>query len=261
MKYIKLFLALFKHSAKRYLENRTSTLGNMLISLFNFLIQLYIIEILFMNTQSLAGWTKAEIFLIIGLSRLFLTVFSLLFQRSINHLVREVAAGNLDLILTKPFSSQFYYSFFLIRSFELINLLIPITLLWYALSQLYLFYTFFDLCLMLVLLICGIIIFYSIYIMCATITFWVGKFNSFPNIFNILSIPLSVPLDIYGKNASFLLTYILPLAFVVTIPAKVLLGKISFTFVGLGIFFACIFLACSIKLWNKAILNYSSASS
>ncbi len=261
MKYLKLFLTLFNHSSKRYLESRLSTLGNMFISLLNFFIQLYLIEILFMNTVSLAGWTKPEVFLIVGISKLFGTIFSLLFQRSINHLVTEIAEGNLDLILTKPFSSQFYYSFFLIRSFEILNLLIPITLIWYSLSTLNSVYSTLNLVLMFIMVFCGVVIFYSIYLMFASITFWVGRFSAFPSLYNIFSIPLSVPLDIYGKNAALFLTFIFPLAFVVTVPAQVLLGKLEIAYVGLGIFFASFLLLVSIKVWNKALLNYSSASS
>jgi ABC-2 type transport system permease protein len=114
---------------------------------------------------------------------------------------------------------------------------------------------------MFVLLFCGIVIFYSIYLMFASVTFWVGRFSAFPSLFNILSIPLSVPLDIYGKNATLFLTYILPLAFVVTIPAQVLLGKLEPAYVGLGIFFACLGFYLATLLWNRALLNYSSASS
>ena len=119
MKYLKLFYALFRHSLKRYLEDRTGVIGFTFFTTINFFLQIYIVSILFTNTQSLAGWSKEEVFLLVGILRLMTTFFSLFFQRSINHLVGEVKMGNLDIILTKPISSQFYYSFFLMRALTL----------------------------------------------------------------------------------------------------------------------------------------------
>lgn len=261
MKYIILFVALFKHSTKRHLENRKGTLGYMFFLLLNFLLQIYLVQIMFMNTKSLAGWSKEEVFLIVGLSKLFGTIFSLFFQRSINHLVGEVKEGNLDLILTKPFSSQFYYSLFLMRSFEIINLISPIILIVYSIWQIPNLQLWPQVFLMLVLLCCGVLIFYSLYISIASLVFWVGSFSSFPSIYNVFSIPLLMPTDIYGRNVNFLLTFIFPLAFVITIPAEVMLGKADPSFVLLGIFFAVGTLFISTKIWNIALRHYSSASS
>lgn len=261
MKYLILFLALFKHSTKRHLENRKGTLGFMFFLLINFLLQIYIVQIMFMNTRTLAGWSKEEVFLVVGLSKLFGTIFSLFFQRSINHLVGEVKEGNLDLILTKPFSSQFYYSFFLLRSFEIINLAAPLILIGYSLSKIQNLYLFPQLIFMALLVICGVIIFYSIYISIASIIFWVDSFSSFPSVFNVFSIPLLMPTDIYGRGANFFLTFIFPLAFVITIPAKVMLNKADINFVLLGILMALVTFYISTRIWNSGLRHYSSASS
>jgi len=261
MKYLKLFPSLFRHSLKRYLEDRTGVLGFTFFTTINFFLQIYIVSILFVNTQSLAGWSKEEVFLLVGILRLMTTFFSLFFQRSINHLVGEVKMGNLDLILTKPISSQFYYSFFLMRAFEIINLAVPLLFIGYALSMLSVNYFWFHLFFMTVLIICGIIIFYSLYISIASLVFKFGRFDSFPSLFNIMTIPLIAPTDVYGYSANLILTFLLPLAFVATIPVKIMVDKSSPFFVLIGIFIAGICLFLSVKIWNRAIKHYSSASS
>lgn len=261
MKYFYLFNSLFRHSLKRYLEDRTGVLGFTFFTTVNFFLQIYIVSILFMNTQSLAGWSRTEVFLLVGILRLFTTVFSLFFQRSINHLVGEVKQGNLDLILTKPINSQFYYSFFLMRAFEVINLSIPVIFIIYALSMLSVTWFWAHLLAMTILVVCGIIIMYSIYISIASLVFKFGSFNSFPSVFNILTIPLLAPTDVYGYTANFVLTFLFPLAFVVTIPSKVMVDKASPIFVLIGIIVASICLFISTKIWKHSIKNYSSASS
>lgn len=261
MKYLKLFYSLFKHSSKRYLEDRKGVMGFTFFTAINFFLQIYIVSVMFMNTSTIAGWSKEGVFLVVGILRLFSTLFSLFFQRSINHLVGEVKMGNLDLILTKPFSSQFYYSLFLMRPFEILNLSIPVLFIGYALSRLSGSFNWIHLFYMIILIVCGVVIFYSIYISAASLVFKFGSFDSFPSLFNILTIPLISPTDIYGSTTNFLLTFIFPLAFVVTIPAKVMIGKAEpiFVILGIGIASFCLFL--STKIWNQAIKHYSSASS
>ena len=261
MKYLKLFYALFRHSLKRYLEDRTGVIGFTFFTTINFFLQIYIVSILFTNTQSLAGWSKEEVFLLVGILRLMTTFFSLFFQRSINHLVGEVKMGNLDIILTKPISSQFYYSFFLMRAFEIVNLSVPLIFIWYALSMLSVSYFWFHLFLMTILIGCGVVIFYSIYISVASLVFRFGRFDSFPSIFNILTIPLIAPTDVYGYSANLVLTFLLPLAFVATIPAKIMVDKSSPLLTLLGIVIAGICLYIASRIWNRSIRHYTSASS
>lgn len=260
-KYLQLFNSLFKHSFKRYLEDRKGVIGFTFFTTINFFLQIYIVSIMFMNTKSLAGWSKEEVFLLVGILRLFTTIFSLFFQRSINHLVGEVKMGNLDLILTKPLNSQFYYSFFLMRAFEMINLSIPIIFIGYALLHLSVSYFWVHLFGMTILIICGVVIFYSIYISLASLVFKFGSFDSFPSVFNILTIPLLAPTDVYGYTSNFVLTFLLPLAFVVTIPAKLMTDKAQPWFVLIGILFAAGCLFISTRIWNQSIKHYSSASS
>jgi ABC-2 type transport system permease protein len=115
--------------------------------------------------------------------------------------------------------------------------------------------------LMSLLIICGVIIFYSIYISIASLVFKFGSFDSFPSVFNILTIPLLVPTDVYGYSANLILTFLLPLAFVVTIPAKVMVDKAGPGSVLIGILMAVLCLGISTKVWNRSIRHYSSASS
>lgn len=261
MRYFRLFNALFKHSAKRYLENRGNTAGHVLFMTVNFLLQLYLIQIIFTHTQTIAGWKREEVFLIAGISQLFGTIFSLLFLRSINHLINEITEGNMDLILTKPFSSQFYYSFYLIRAFEVFNILAPLVLIWYSITNLSNNFSILQILILVIMLICGLLIFYSIYISIAAITFWVGRFSAFSSLYRIFTAPLAVPTDIYGKNVNNFLTFVFPLAFAITIPAKVLLGKLGFLYLGISVFLALVFIFASTRIWNTALKRYSSTGS
>jgi ABC-2 type transport system permease protein len=69
------------------------------------------------------------------------------------------------------------------------------------------------------------------------------------------------PVTVYNRWLRFVLTYIVPVAFLTTFPAATLLGKLSFYFVVGSIAIAAILFYVSSRFWNYAIRFYSSASS
>jgi ABC-2 type transport system permease protein len=69
------------------------------------------------------------------------------------------------------------------------------------------------------------------------------------------------PVTIYGRWLRFVLTYIVPVAFLTTFPAATLLGKLSIGFVVASVVMAIALFYSSSRFWNYAIRFYSSASS
>jgi len=70
-----------------------------------------------------------------------------------------------------------------------------------------------------------------------------------------------IPIDITGKVLRPLFTFVIPLAFVATIPAQALIGKLSPWLVVYGVGAAAFLLWLSHRLWNFALRHYTSASS
>ena len=69
------------------------------------------------------------------------------------------------------------------------------------------------------------------------------------------------PLDIYREPLRGLLTFALPVGIMMSFPAKALFGLLNPFLIAYSIIFAVIFFYFSLKVWNKALRNYSSASS
>lgn len=69
------------------------------------------------------------------------------------------------------------------------------------------------------------------------------------------------PIDIYNKTLQFGLTYIIPIAVMATIPAKVLFGKSTLTSLPIFAVLSILNLYLAWKYWNFALTKYSSASS
>lgn len=69
------------------------------------------------------------------------------------------------------------------------------------------------------------------------------------------------PVDIYKEPARSLLTYLIPVGIIMTVPAKALMGLISLKAVVIIIFSALLFFYLSLRFWKFALTRYSSASS
>ena len=69
------------------------------------------------------------------------------------------------------------------------------------------------------------------------------------------------PYEAYSTPLRLLFTLVLPVAFLTTVPAEVLLGRASFPLLALGIVLSAGFFAAARSFWLFALRHYTSASS
>jgi len=107
----------------------------------------------------------------------------------------------------------------------------------------------------------GMIIVYSIWLLLTTMAFWFVRVENFGELFYAFYETGRFPVTIYNRWIRFVLTYIVPVAFLTTFPAATLLGRLSMYFVMASIGIAGALFYLSHRFWNYAIRFYSSASS
>lgn len=259
--YIKVFIELSKMSVKQYLENRFNSAGSVLVSTATIFLTVFFIEVLFSFSSIIQGWDKYQVIFLIGIYRLFITTFSLIFLRSLNKAPTSINGGELDLYLTKPANSQFLISFRFIRAFELVNLIPSLILTVYALIKLNYSAGILEWILLMVGFVAGLLILYGLLFMIVCLAVIVEQLNSGASINRIITDPLQVPTDFFGKTLSFIMTFILPLAFIITVPVKVFLGLSSFYMVGISFLIGLFIVYLSSRIWNLSLRHYTSASS
>lgn len=259
-RYFKILTSLVNVATKRYLENRMNTTGVVLVSTTSLMIRILFISIVFNHVSNLNGWSKEGMLMVLGVSQVTEGIFYILFQRSINFLPSYIQKGDLDHILAKPINAQFMISFRYTRPFEVLNVLAGLALFIYALININISFSVLDSALLVINLVLGITILYAIYYSIACLGFWLVNFESQNTIYYMLTSPLSLPTDIYGKTFAFFATYVIPLGLITTVPIKIFLNKIYY-FTLLEIFFAVILLIFSNWFWNFSLKHYTSASS
>src|SRR3989344_1593153 len=70
-----------------------------------------------------------------------------------------------------------------------------------------------------------------------------------------------LPVDIYKEPVKGILTFIFPVAIMTTLPAKYLMGLVTYRGVLISLSIGVLLTLISFKVWNHALKSYSSASS
>lgn len=260
-KYFKLAFSLFSLSSKRFFEHRWNTFGIIISQITSLAFTFILIEIYFSFSQEILGWTKYQVLFLMGFARIIINLFSTLFTASIVNIPNYIQKGDLDLLLAKPVNSQFFASFRFSGPEALMNILSGIVMIIFSLDKLGYYGSIQNWIFLFVGLILGVLILYSLYFLVATLSFWVVKMESLMDIYTMMREPMVFPIDIFGKTAGFILTFIIPLAFVVTIPVKMFFDKSPIYLLSGSVFFAVVLLFASNKFWNFGLKHYTSASS
>jgi ABC-2 type transport system permease protein len=184
-----------------------------------------------------------------------------LFARNIGEIPRTIRSGVFDFYLIKPVVVQFYAAFRRFGVYDLGNISAGIALLIYALATSPELPSLAAIPLFIVAVFVGLVIFYSLLIMVVSLAFVLERLEGIWAFMNIFSEPLTVPFDIFPTTARFALTYLLPLAFVVFVPAQALTGRLTWQQVPLGIGIAAILFFLANLAWRGGLRRYTSASS
>ena len=250
-------------SLQQDLAYRANFWINLLHSLLNLVVALAAILILFNQINDLNGWTFSAtvgvmaVYLIIGALR------GLFIGPSLETLVgmgQEVWNGNFDFSLIRPVNIQFLVTFRIWRFFALLDLALGVGVLFYAVSQSPDPLTWLNWFLFAITLAAGTLIIYALLLGLSALAFWSPGFL-ITWVFDALFQLARYPIGIYPPFIRILLTWIIPIGLITTIPAQAISGQIGsgMAFTSLGL--ALLLLIAASWLFRSGIRRYHSASS
>ncbi len=260
-RYARLWWVFIKNSLTLEMEYRTATISEFFIALTSAAWQLTSIWVFFVHTDSLGDWQFWEATVVLGLFIFFDGFIEMFFRPNMEQIIEHIRMGTLDFVLLKPVNSQFLATTRLVRFRHLGSLLTGLGLIAYSLTRIAIEPQFFVLLFFLILLLSGALILYSILLVLVTLAFW------FVNVTNIIELIWSVyeagrvPVDIFPGVVRIFLTFVVPIAFITTVPAEALLGRVDPLFASLSLLMSVAALGGSSAFWHYAVRHYSSASS
>ena len=244
---------------KTRLQYRADLVVELFSDLLSQAVNFIFILVVFGHTSLLNGWSRDEIIFIYGFFLVPYAVFSAFFNIwDFNE--RYIVKGELDRILTRPIHSLFQIILERLELEGLFGAITGIAIMFYAGSRLDIGLSWFDPLVFLLFVAGGALIYGGVFIMLACISFWAdAKTSIMPMMYNIGNYG-RYPVDIYNKVIRFVLTWILPFAFVGVYPAAWFLGKEEwYGYAFLTPVMGVVFFTLSVFLWNEGVKKYRGA--
>ncbi|EKQ54474.1 MULTISPECIES: ABC-2 family transporter protein [unclassified Clostridium] len=261
MRYIRLYGEFFKQSFIKLMAYRVNFFLILITNSTYFAVQLILLQVIFANVNSLAGWTKCEMIFYIGTFNLIdsLWIFGPYFN--LLSFTEQIRSGMLDYYITKPVNSQFLVSLRNVEIGSLVSALAGIAIIGYALIEGNIKLTSWRVILYIIAIIHALLVEYGIYFIMTCLSFWTVKTDFIENIHGIMCYFSNRPIDIYKGVIRFILTYILPYGFAMTVASKAAVKSMDASVYISFILLSWCFFGGSILFWKFALRRYNSASS
>jgi len=222
---------------------------------------LVFIGVLFASNKSVAGWNFYEVLLVVGT---YMIVEGVMwgFCAYLSALNKNIREGTLDGILLRPMDTQFLISVWRGDVEDFTRVISGIGVVVFALRHIELADSLLpNLFLYVIMVICAIVITYSLNVFLRSITFWTIEGEALFSVSMALTRITQYPNDIfYNKAVRFATTFIVPLAFMATVPARILAHGFELRLVALSILLAAVFFLFSRRFFYFALKHYESGS-
>jgi ABC-2 type transport system permease protein len=241
------------------LEYRVNFIVATLTSIGSLTGNLFSLFLFYRTGYTFTGWSWEEALIVLGVFTLLQGFSTTFLAPNLNQIVKHVQQGTLDFVLLKPISSQFWLSTRTITPWGLPDLIFGLVLIGYAggklgvTSSAYLLGS--------IPLVFGLLSLYSLWFMLGATSIWFVKIYNVTEVLRGLVEAGRFPMAAYPVTYRFFFTFIIPVAFLTTVPAETILNRVQVGWiVGSGIL-AIFLLLFSRSFWKFALRFYTSASS
>ncbi len=262
-RYAEIYGLMLRNSLIRDMSFKANFLLWIVVELLWFLGQIVFIEVIFSFTDSLGGWSKWEMVLLIGTHQLITQIFQAFFYLNLADIPELVRTGRMDFLMLLPVDAQFATSVKRFGLDSLVNAAVGIAFVLAALWKLGLVPTAGQIALYVACLGPGVMVHYAIMLLLATVSFWTvradGLLHGYYTLLNLSRYPDSI----YRGTFRFVFTWVLPIILVANVPARAL-GRYAETpwpgVLQLALVTAAL-LVITRLVWLAALRRYGSASS
>lgn len=242
------------------LEYRANFWVQILESVLSLAVAVGGIVIVFDHTATLGDWTANQLLALVGVYIMIGGVVTFIIEPSMQRFMEDVQKGTFDFVLTKPVDAQFMASTRQFQLWKLIDVVLGLAVVGWALLRMDAQITVAQTVLALLLLGVGVVIVYSFWMILGTMAFWMIRIDNMFQIFNAMFVAGRWPVNIYPPGLRAVLTFIVPIAFAVTVPAEALIGRITPTTFALAVGVGIGLFTVARLFWRYGIRSYSGAS-
>jgi len=260
IRHLRLWGALLYNCILREMMFRANFAIIVLTSSWWFVLNVLMFAVIFSHVTEIAGWTKYEVFFLVGTGNAVMGIFETLFMMNLMRVPETIRTGEMDFYLLKPVNTQFLISA-RYADFEAVpNTLIGFAFMAWCVVKLKAAFSLPALAAFLVFVVNGVTLYYTIMFVSVTISFWFMRFHAMSIWWQLTSLGRQ-PAEIFPAGLKFVLTYCLPMLVIVNFPVKAYLNRLPLHLALWGLAVTVAMLAFSQWFFRFALRRYRSASS
>ncbi len=268
-RYLRVFQVFARNSLVRAMTFRANFIIECITSLAWVFIFLAYWILIYRFTPSISGWGKYDFFVFLATLQIINSIVEAFIMPNAEEFSELVRTGGLDFAMLKPIDTQFLISFAKFDLSSLANVAFGIGLLVYSLLHLQYWPGLAAILLYPLYIGCGVAILYSLMIVLAATTVWLGRNQSIYDFWFYITNFSRYPMEIYnswpyGFPLQFLFTFLIPILVAVNVPARLLAQPLTtekWWLALFALFATAASLLVSRWLFRRALESYRSASS
>lgn len=258
-RYPRILAVCWRAAAATELEYRLNFVSNAVLSVMWMLWAAAGVSVYFQFADSLAGWTYAELLVVIGM---FFTMNGLRQAVLAPNLLRlgdHIRRGTLDFLLTKPVDAQLLVSLRHLSVNNLLDPLIGLTLVTVGVVKSGRGMSAASASSFLVAFTAAVLLLYAVMLALMAVTVVVKSADGVDEV-GFAVVELSrFPVQLYRSPFQTLLT-VVPVAFLTTFPARALLGRLEPAMLLVSPAVAVVAVLFATLVWRRALRGYTGAS-
>lgn len=259
-KHLLLYGRMVKNCGMQQLEYRSNFIINILGECVYVCAKLLYVVIVYQVGSDINGLSAQEIKLFIGTFMLLTAVYTGFFMNNFYAVSTKVRNGELDMMITKPVSLQFYVTL------QKVNVALPIpnliaggTLVCTAWAQAGIPVTVRTVGGYLVLLALGTLLTYSLFLAPQLLSFWIVKTGAVVEVTDKLWDFNNMPMSIYGTWMQRIGTFLIPVFVITNFPVMSLMSSLTPVQTVWAVAAPVLFFLLVRLGWKRSLRQYSSA--
>jgi ABC-2 type transport system permease protein len=261
--YLSLWKELIRLNIATWMEYRLDFFIGIFAMFISNLTSIIFFWVLFQSIVQINGWTFWQLIFLAGLSSLTVGIWhAFLVGAAPWRAERLIRTGSFDRLLTQPVNPFVFLVISNIDDDGFGDLIAGLLITYLGATMSGILLTPLNIILLSLFVFGAVLIFFSITLITSTLCFWITKSGAIGEIIWSLMRFVDLPLEVYNPFVTFILTFIIPIAFINFYPAEFFLGKgLYMWFAYLTPIIGIISFIVAYKLWKFGLKNYTSTGS
>ena len=261
IRHLRLWRRFLSQAVVRETHYRAHFVTTLAVGLVQLGLALVPILLLYGYTDDVRGWSQAQVITLVGVYQVVTGLLATFVAPNMTRMTTYITEGELDVVLVRPVSSQFYLTLRWINVAELGNVATGLLLVVFGLARSGVTPNPLEIVQALVLAACGTVLLAGVWCALSFTAFWLQSVSPIAILYTSMQDSGRYPLVFFPFAVRAFLTFVFPVAFASTLPAQALHGGVGWLPVAGGVVLTAVVVTLVRAQWRRGLRSYASASS